>query len=103
MKTIKSKRTRTRTRRNTQAKFNLLSLTALMKVGWQLQGDAKKLILTGDGKALIFNHTVRTQRGMLFVIRIKRALSEELATPGVDEARKKYDQVKKKYAKVKNM
>ena len=40
---------------------------------------------------------------MLFVISIKRALSEELATPGVDEARKKYDQVKKKYAKVKNM
>ena len=61
---------------------------------WQLQGDAKKLILAEDGKLLIFNHTVRTHRCMLFVVRIKRALSEELATPGIDEARKKYVQVK---------
>lgn len=61
---------------------------------WQLQGDAKKLILAKDGKPLIFNYTVRTHRGMLFVIRIKRALSEELATPGIDEARKKYVEVK---------
>ena len=39
---------------SSQAKFNLLSLTALMNVGWQLQGDAKKLILAKDGKPLIF-------------------------------------------------
>ena len=55
---------------SSQAKFNLLSLTALMKVGWQLQVDEKKLVLTKDGKQLRFNHTVRTQKGMLFVIKI---------------------------------
>ena len=31
---------------SSQAKFNLLSLTALMKIGWQLHGDAKNLVLT---------------------------------------------------------
>ena len=88
---------------SSQAKFNLLSLTALMKVGWQLHGDTKNLVLTKDGKQLKFNHTVRTQKGMLFVIRIKRTLSEELATPGIDEARKKYAQVKKKYIKTRRL
>ena len=64
-----------------------------MNVGCQLQGDSKKIILTKDGKPWLFNHTVRTHGCMLFVVRIKRALSEELATPGIDEARKKYVQV----------
>ena len=81
---------------SSQAKFNLLSLTALMKFGWQQQGDAKEFVLTKDDKQLRFTHTARTQKGMLFVIRIKRSLSQELATPGIDEARKKYVQVKKK-------
>ena len=38
---------------------------------------------------------------MLFVIRIKRTLSAEVANPEIDEARKKYKQVKKKYIKTK--
>ena len=61
-----------------------------MKVGWQLHGDAEKLILTKNDQQLKFTHTVRTEKGMLFVIRIKRSLSEEFANPGIDEARKKY-------------
>ena len=84
---------------SSQAKFNLLSLTALMKVGWQLHGDAKNLVLTKNGKQLKFTHTVRTQKGMLFVIRIKRTLAAEVANPRIDEARKKYVQVKKKCTK----
>ena len=38
---------------------------------------------------------------MLFVIRIKRTLSTEVANPGIDEARKKYKKVKKTYLKTK--
>ena len=56
---------------SSEAKFNLLSLTALMKVGWQLHGDAKKLILTKNDQQLKFTHTVRTEKGLLFVIRIQ--------------------------------
>ena len=61
---------------SSQVKFNLLSLTALMRVGWQLHGDARNLVLTKIDKQIKFTHTVRTQKGMLFVIRIKRTLSE---------------------------
>ena len=35
-----------------QVKFNLISLTALMKIGWQLQGDSAKLTLTKGSKQL---------------------------------------------------
>ena len=62
-----------------------------------------KLVLEKDGKQIKFNHTVRTQKGMLFVIRIRKTLSAELTTSGIDEARKKYMQVKKKYNKTKLM
>ena len=40
---------------------------------------------------------------MLFVIRIKRSLSAEVANPLIDEAQKKYIQVNKKYTKTKNL
>ena len=69
---------------SSQAKFNFLSLTALMKVGWQMQGDANKLTLTRGRKQLVFDHKVKTPKGMLFVIKIKRATSQELATPSID-------------------
>ena len=72
-----------------------------MKVGWNLHGDAKQLRLTKDGKELKFTHTVKTQKVMLFVIRIKRSSPTELANPSIDATRKKYKKVKRTYLKSK--
>ena len=69
---------------SSQVKFNLLSLTSLMKDGWQLKGNADQLTLTKGGKHITFDHKVKTPKGMLFVIKIKRTTSKELATPGID-------------------
>ena len=45
---------------SSQAKFNLLSLTALMRVEWNLHGNAKQLILTKDGK--VYSYSQNTER-----------------------------------------
>ena len=49
-----------------------------------MQGDGNKLTLTKGRKQLVFDHKVKTPKGMLFVIKIKRATSQELATPSID-------------------
>ena len=61
-----------------------MTLTVLMKVGSQLQGISRELTLTEDDKQLLFDRTVRTPKGRLFVIRIITATSEDIATPSND-------------------
>ena len=69
---------------SSHAKFDLMTLTVLMKVGSQLQGISRELTLTEDDKQLLFDRTVRTPKGRLFVIRIITATSEDIATPSND-------------------
>ena len=45
---------------SSQANFKMLSLAALMKVEWQLQGDNTRHTLTKNSKQLYFDHTVKT-------------------------------------------
>ena len=59
------------------AKFNLLSLTALMRLGWQLHGNKTSLILRKGNKQIKFQHQIQTENGLLFVLRIKRDIKEE--------------------------
>ena len=63
----------------------LLSLTALMRLGWQLNGNKSSLILREGNKQNKFQHQVKTEYGLLFVLRIIRDKSDELANPSVEE------------------
>ena len=63
----------------------LLSLTALMRLGWQLNGNKSSLILREGKKQIKFQHQVKTEYGLLFVLRIIRDKSDELANPSVEE------------------
>ena len=58
------------------AKFNLLSLTALMRLGWQLHGNKTSLILRKGNKQIKFQHQIKTEKGLLFVLRIKRDVKD---------------------------
>ena len=69
-----------------KAKFNIISLTLLMKQGWQLIGNQNGVTLKKNGQLLNFDHTVKTDKGTLYVIRIKRNLSLEIANPGVEDS-----------------
>jgi hypothetical protein len=59
-----------------QAKFNLMSIPALMKKGWVLSGTKKALILEKNKKKVVFDIIINTPKGMLFCMRIKRNVSE---------------------------
>jgi hypothetical protein len=59
-----------------QAKFNLMTIPALMKKGWVLSGTKKALILEKNKKKVVFDIVINTPKGMLFCMRIKRNISE---------------------------
>ena len=63
----------------------LLCLTALMRLGWQLNGNKPSLILREGNKQIKFQHQVKIDKGLLFVLRIIRDKSDELANPSVKE------------------
>ena len=67
------------------AKFNLLSLTALMRLGWQLHGNKTSLILRKGNKQIKFQHQIKTEKVLLFVLRIKRDIKDEMANPSINE------------------
>jgi hypothetical protein len=56
----------------TGAKYNLISITYMLKQGWKLGGDNKTTWLTKDDNTLVFDVAVNTNKGMLFYIVIKR-------------------------------
>ena len=56
-----------------------------MRLGWQLNGNKPSLILRDGNKQIKFQHQVKTEYGLLFVLRIIRDKSDELANPSVKE------------------
>ena len=52
--------------------FNLCSLTRLMKDGWKLNGDDKKIWLTKGDRKIVFDIVIPTTKGAIFAIYIKR-------------------------------
>ena len=55
-----------------QGKFNLFSVTKLMKQGWTLNGDKNSLSLQKNGQKLTFDIEIPTPKGMLFAIYMER-------------------------------
>lgn len=58
------------------SKFNLLSITTLLCKGWKLFADGKSMKLYKEDKIVNFDIIVKTPRGMLFAVQIKRKEKE---------------------------
>ena len=72
------------------AKFNLISLPALMKKGWKMIGDLNKIIITKGNMQVKFDIIVPTPKGMLFCLRMKRSTSTEVGAINVNSRRYLY-------------
>jgi hypothetical protein len=66
--------------------FNLFSLTKMTtNQGWILGGDDKGIWLTKGDQKLLFDIAIRTLKGMLFAMYMKREVGKEMAQAMVDE------------------
>ena len=77
------------------AKFNLFSISAMIKKGWNLVGDKDKLELKKNGKRIVFDIKINTPKGVLFCIHIKRNRNEEAANVEADEVKKAQSYIEK--------
>ena len=66
-------------------KYNLFSVTQMMKRGWGLKGDKSSMMLEKGEQQIIFDICIPTPKGMLFAMYVKRAESEaEIGNAGSD-------------------
>ena len=70
------------------AKFNLFSVSAMIKKGWKLEGDKNELKLMKDGRKVVFDIKINTPKGVLFCMNIKHNRNEEAANLNADEEAK---------------
>ena len=70
------------------SKFNLFSLSAMIKKGWKLVGDNNKLELVNNNQKITFDIKIHTPKGLLFCLHIKRNRNEEAANIGLTEENK---------------
>jgi len=63
-------------------KYNLFSLTKMMKNGWKLGGDEKLIYLQKGDKKIEFDITIPTPKGVLFAMYMQR--DSEIAGAGAD-------------------
>ena len=69
------------------AKFNLFSLSLMMKKGWVMKGTEKGIVLleaANPRKSMKFDEIVKTARGILFCARIVPDQSEEVSAVSSD-------------------
>ena len=66
-------------------KYNLFSVTQMMKRGWSLKGDKEALVLEQGEQRIVFDICIPTPKGMLFAMYVKRTNSEtEIGNAGRD-------------------
>ena len=58
---------------STEAEFNLFSITSMIRKGWELKGSNEMLEITKGKQSVKFDIKIKTPRGMLFLIAIKRS------------------------------
>ena len=56
-----------------KAKYNLLSITTLMRDGWKLEGNNDSLTLTKYKQKLVFDIRIQAVKGEVYVMRVKRS------------------------------
>ena len=64
-------------------KYNLFSLTKMMKKGWKLSGDDNAIVLTINDKTIAFDIKIPTPKGLLYAMYMKKAVTE-VAGAGTD-------------------
>jgi hypothetical protein len=52
-------------------RYNLISITKIMKQGWKLEGNGDELSLSHGNKKLTFNKKIHTAKGLLYAVEIK--------------------------------
>jgi hypothetical protein len=52
-------------------RYNLISVTKIMKQGWKLEGNGDGLSLSCGNKKLTFNKKIHTAKGLLYAVEIK--------------------------------
>ena len=66
-------------------KYNLFSVTQMMKRGWNLKGDKEALVLEKGEQQIVFDICIPTPKGMLFAMYVKRVQTEaEIGNAGSD-------------------
>ncbi len=66
-------------------KFNLFSVTQMMKRGWSLKGDKLSMVLEKKEQQIVFDICILTPKGMLFAMYVKRVQTEaEMGNAGSD-------------------
>jgi hypothetical protein len=54
------------------AKFNLFSVTQMLKKGWELRGNDQAMSIVNGDKEVRFDIQIPTPKGMLFAMYVKR-------------------------------
>ena len=67
-------------------KFNLFSITRMIKQGWHLYGDNQAICLTKEKNKVVFDINIPTSKGMLHAIYFKR--NKEVAGVNIDRQKK---------------
>ncbi len=63
-------------------KYNLFSLTCMIKAGWKLNGNANSIYITQDEARIDFDIGIPTLKGVLFAMYLKR--DSEIAGAGAN-------------------
>ncbi len=63
-------------------KYNLFSLTCMIKLGWKLNGNTNLIYITKDEARINFDIKIPTPKGVMFVMYFKR--NSEIACAGAD-------------------
>ncbi len=71
-----------------QGAYNLLSLTKMVKDGWELYGNTEKMQLKKGGIAITFDIKICTPKGVLFAHYFKRATVNTEVSQEDDHANK---------------
>jgi hypothetical protein len=71
-----------------KSRYHLFSLTKLMSYGWTISGDKVEGIKVKKGEQVLhFNKTVRTPKGLLYVLLLKRrsAKQQQTCNAGIEQ------------------
>jgi hypothetical protein len=69
-------------------KFNLFSITAMLKKGWTMQGTKESITLKQGKKSICFDAVIDTPKGRLFTMLIKHDRNEEAMMFQANETKK---------------
>ena len=61
---------------SSEARYNVFSVTAMLKKEWSLKGNAEQLMITRENVKVNFDIKIKRLQGILFLLAIKREKSQ---------------------------